>query len=124
MGVQKIGQMELEARMLTFWGIKGQEMGFRGDWVLLLFCVLLFHCVPPFPHLANGQVWCPPSHAGSWVSLQALWENLIVQLVKTGGWSLLARFRVQQSAGASGERLCSPAGSAGALFQLTLPGVG
>lgn len=53
MGVQKIGQMELEARMLTFWGIKGQEMGFGGLGALAFLCSPFLLC----PSLSPSCPW-------------------------------------------------------------------
>lgn len=64
MGVQKIGQMELEARMLTFWGIKGQEMGFGGTGCSCFSVFSFFVVSLPFPILPMARCGAHPPTLG------------------------------------------------------------
>ena len=82
----------------------------------------MFSLLPPFPHLANGRAWHPPSDiqcpettGHCWVpgflssspgeSGCAAWQ--FETGLKSGGWSCLTRFQLQPSAGTS--RLQGPA---------------
>lgn len=105
MGSQEIEKGEVEARIWTSQGITGQtivlsgppaswkciclRMGGRGGSYLFVFSFSLSPFLPPFPPLAKGPTWCPPSslqclqtpvtgYPGSFLMLR---ENLIVQLL-------------------------------------------
>lgn len=103
----------------------------------LAFCVLFFSLFPP-PSLSSSCKWpgmaptlqstvCQDYHQwlpGFLSNSQGESDCVACHFetsLKCGGWSLLVRFQLRQSAGASGGRFHHPAPLPRVLFELTLP---